>query len=616
MLLSGLKLKMKKISIYIMIMVLQIIVILYWSNIKTNFFVDELYSLGYASNFTGEGDDARYISTSSDFRFNEWIENADLKKHLIMSDEEKAFEVAPQQFLYHFFTGRNYFGLLNVAESIAGCDYVSSKPAIILNIIFLILAEISLVSLMKKLKFDTKISYLSVAMFGFSCYVLSAALYIRFYMMVIMLMIMMLNALYKLWNSMTWRDALLSEITAYVLAFFAFKNSELTMVFFGSLMTVMVIAFIILKRWKHLIISTIFILVGIAYVALFTDYIGILFHPNNYSALGSVAVGASVNISNSSFDTVNNYALWVKNLFETSYFCNKWMLYLMIGMVTVITILHNERNWKTLREFNDKDNKLLNIKSGTACALIAWGVLYLFSCISSQCTAICLIVFIIILLIAINEATGNAFSLHKFIHSTDTSFICLILCSTVIYTVFCALCGYIGVWRYYCYGFVSLTIVVWYVLDRTIKCSYLIAVRNKVLFILTIFIVVNSAIPFETRNIDFLYEDEHEFISNVREHQLLDVVLFITVEDIDDNLTYSRHDLYDCVNLIPPKSHIYIVDFWEYEYEMVDYPNEFILWSHSSSDMKKILLDLIDHGYEIEDLGVDHCSHAIVCKLP
>ena len=62
-------------------------------------------------------------------------------------------------------------------------------------------------------------------------------------------------------------------------------------------------------------------------------------------------------------------------------------------------------------------------------------------------------------------------------------------------------------------------------------------------------------------------------------------------------------------------SYIYCVDLGKYEYDLVDYPDEFMLWSYKSRDLTVVLEDLSQHGYDLRELGSDHCSKAYVCKV-
>lgn len=598
--------KNRELYIYIVIVVVQVLAILYWAHVKTNYFVDELYSMGYASSFTGEGNTARYITTGPDFSFNEWINNSTYKKYLVVSDEEKVFNAPFYKVMKKFITGRNYFGFLNIAESIVGYSFVSSRPGILLNIIFFIIAEISLVSLMKKLNFDERMRYLSLAMFGFSCYVISAAEYIRFYMLVIMIMIMILNLLYRLWNSEKWKQIILTETGIMILSYFAYTNSELTIAYFGAVMASSIIAFFLTKKWRQLVSCIAVCLCGVGYILVMTNYIGILLHPDIYSTSTNMAVNASIQISKTPLDYIIFYISWVKKLFETYYFGSYLIIYLLAGAITICVIIVSEQT----------DNKHLHfdlnrIRPVPIMAIIIWTTLLIVSCIHGQGYYICVSVWCLIMFLAVGEAFGYRIDINRIKVSSDTAFVLVIASAMSIYTIFDAMVGY-RIWRYYCYGFVSGTIIVWYILDRLFKKPLFKKAEYPLYIILTVFIVINALIPFRSRNIEYMYEDEVEFVKNIKNHQGLDVVMFLNV---DDDGTIERHAVYDCINLMSEDSYIYCVDLGQYEYSLMDYPDEFMLWSNEERDLTVVLEELRQHGYDLRELGSDHCSEAYVCKL-
>ena len=660
------KLKYRSSYIYIAIIMLQVLVLLYWAHIKTNYYIDELYSMGYASSFTGEGETARYITTSPDFHFNRWIENSAFKKYLLISNDEKVFNASPFKVVQKFITDRNYFGFLNMAESVAGYSSVSAGPGVLLNIVFFVLAEISQISLMKKLNIDERVRFLSVAMFGFSCYVISAAEFIRFYMMAIMLAFMMLNSFHKLWSANAWREIIGAEIIITIIAYFAYKNSELTIPFFVGLMGCFIVASYLKKRRRHLFSCITLCVCGVIYIALSSDYIGILLHPNNYPATTSVAVSASLKISKATFNTFCDFIMWLKNLLENNYLGRYWVLYLLICTVTIyFATVRSESSERRVASFKFKDMrfgtiwalvalalicvvsyklkqgeflyfligavaifwlvarsenfekrivsfKLKDIRFGTIVAFVVWALICVASHKVKQGEFLCTIILSLIALLGMGEAIGYKFSIKKMELSSDSIFIIILIGATVFYSVFFTMCGYTGTWRYYYYGFVSITVLIWFMIDRILKISYLQQRKNTLIIILTFFVTLNAFIPFKTRNIHYMYANEKDYINKVTNNSKLNVVMFLA---LDENGMISRHETYDCINLMPDDSKIYMVDLEKYDYDQVDYPDEFLLWSHKSRDLTAILDDLSLHGYELQKLGSDHCSKAYVCRL-
>lgn len=604
------KSKNREIFTYTAIIALQVMVLLYWANVKTNFFIDELYSMGYASSFTGAGDTARYITTSPDWQFDEWIENSVFKKYLLVSDEESVFRLPFLKAVQKFITGRNYFGLLNIAESVAGYSFVSARPGILLNIIIYVCAEISLISLLKKLNMDRYMRALALVMFGFSCYMISAAIFIRFYIFVILLMLLTLNLFYKLWSAEKWKQIIPEGIGIMFLAYFAYKNSELTIAFFGAFIGSFVIASFLAKKWKQFFAGIAMCLCGMIFIGVTTEYISIFSHPDDYLTIKNANVAAEIgySIANATLASMMSYLAWLANLFGTSYFGSFWTIFLFMGAVTICLILVSEKTEKKLLHF-----RLKKIRPLTAGAFIVWLVLlsaarrfgygpYFF----------CLAILCLIALLAIKEAADFKLDFKKISFSPNTLFILVLISATVIYTIFEMMAG-LNTWRYYCYGFVSATIIIWYVADRLLKMPFLKWTKKQLKMILLVFVVINALIPFKTGNIEYIYEDDKDFVDNIWYHREMDVVLFVGVNN--ENGTISRHDTYDCINLMSESANIYITEIGKYEYDKMDYPDEFLLWSSCTSDIDLILGDLYDHGYQLRELGSDHISKAFVCKL-
>ncbi len=596
--------KNRELLIYIVIIVLQVLVILYWANVKVNYHIDELYSMGYASNFTHNGDIGQYITTSPDFKFGEWVSNSDLKKHLIVSETERASRLPAGTLLKKLITNRNYMILLNIAESIAGLSYVSSAPGLCLNLIFFVIAEVMLIRLMKKLDMDEKVRYLALFMFGFSGYMISAALYIRFYMLVIMIMLVILNCFYKLWISDNWKDIIFLEFAIVVLTYLSYKNSELTIPFFCSIMCGVIPALIITKKRKQLFVSLAVCMLGTIYVFTLTPIIEIMLHPETYENQMFVGVSASFAIHNSSISTITNYLIWVKELFEMLYFNSRTLLYVFLGVVTIALIAtNNKENSNGIGDYFKRINPVVWL------SFVIWIVILTISKEMGHGVFISLLVLFCIVVIGLLQAFGRKLQLQEIINSPEAIFVSVIAVEAVLYTIFDAVCEF-AIWRYYCFGFVSVIIVLWFLIDRILKRDFLKKANPKLIVVITAFVILNALATFLTRNVENIYEDEKVFVNSVRANSELDVVLVTAY----DEGVISRHDTYDCVNMIPETANVFITDIADYEYSKIDYPDDFMLWTHEGRDISPILNDLSRNGYNIEDLGSDHCSKAYICR--
>lgn len=551
----------KKYWVYLFIFILQILNIIYWANVKTNFYIDELYSLGYASIFAGTGDTAQYITTSPEWQLNEWVDNSAFKKYLFVSNQEQIFRLSFPVAIHKLLAGSNYDGLLNIAESVAGCDNVSVWPSVMLNILFFAVAETALLTLMRKLKMETWSQYLALAMFGFSGYIISCVIYIRFYMLVIMYLLLILNLFFTVWRSNGLKCFVLAEMGIFALAYLSYKNSELTVPYFGAISLCFIIALLMAKKWKRLVSYTMICICGVAWFFFRTDYLHILFHATDYSVKNSnVAVKTSVRIAQASIWDIKSYVCWVAELFSDYYFGNY-----MIVLAAVIVLMAYSI-WKCSYRKRDNLNKRSSFKI-------------------SICT------------VGLNQETG---------------FACVLLGAALLYTIFTALAGF-STWRYYCFGFVTLIIVFWYMLDRIIKKPVLGEAKTGWYIILTVFVIASILTPFKTRNVQYVYEEDEELKNCIEQYKDMDTILVCSVDAPDEFLL--RHDVYDCVNQMSENSRIYAIDIAEYTYDSVDFPGMFVLWSHYRTDISGMMDDLTEYGYEIESLGTNHVSQVYVCRV-
>ncbi|WP_155829647.1 hypothetical protein [Butyrivibrio sp. AC2005] len=554
--------KKKEIFVFTIIVILQLLIIMYWANAKQNYFIDELYSMGYVSSYTGNGDTAKYITTSDDFKFNEWVENSNYKKYLLLSDEESLFRMPFYKAIGKILTGRNYFGLLNIAESIYGYDHVSQVPALVLNVILLILTEILLIVLMNRLNIAKEIQFLSIAMFGFSSFVITHVEYIRFYMLVMMYFVLSLILLHNMWIETGMRKFIFEEICFLLIIYLMYKNSEFAIIYFGAISICFFAGLIFLKQKIKSIVYGVSIAISGIIAVIGTGKLDILLHPNDYISESESKVSASIalQLHSPSLDDIKDCLKWITELFRDGYFGSWIIVFACVIAVTVYIILKSKKEVKGISETIGKPVK----------------------------------------------PDWNKFGMNAY-------FICILLGATTIFTAFVAWSG-LEKWRYYCLGFSMIVISLWYLVDRLIKKT---APENSVkgvYRIIAVCVLISAIIPFKARNIEYLYENDASMINEVNKYNTLDTVL-VTRAYGDSSLNTKRHETYDCVNLMSSESNIYAVNLNDYSYDSVDFPEkDFVLWRSTKRDISAVINDLTEHGYVVESLGRDHCSEAYICR--
>ena len=531
----------------IFIIILQLIVFLYWKNTKVNYFIDELYSLGYTQAFADTGNMARYITISPDFKYDEWINNENFKQYLVLSDEEKLVNKDFSYMIGSLIFKRNYFGLLNLIESVFNYDYVNNTPAVLLNIIFFIVAEICLLVFLKRLKVKYCYRLMAIIMFGFSSYMISTVEYIRFYMLVIMLMLININLYYSLLVENNWIKLVILSAVIFFLWMLSYNNSELSLAFWGIFNVVYFFMGIMARRKKQAGCCVVLLGFQGLFIAMRTDYFNILFNPSSNQATTAATTAAS-NIYSFDYNELKKYLIMLKEVLFSQFFSNKYIMCLFV-IVLVIGIVHN---CVKVRESElVRDRKI----------------------------------------------------------SEDIYFIISLVVTLIFYTVFEAMCGHLN-WRYYCFGFVSFTIVFWYFVNRVFKEESSSIYSKLATLVILCLVITNSVVPFRERNIDFMYENENEFVKNIRTHDDLNTVLFVYY---DEPNTVSRHETYECINLMSSDANIKILNLDEYDGRPLNMDKDFLLWCHISRDIEDIIDDIENNGFIVGELGMSHCSKVYYC---
>lgn len=562
---GGMNSKLNTLLFFIAMIALQMAVMLYWAHEKSNYCLDEFYSMGYASSYTGNA--TGFPTATTNWKPNEWVNNTPFKKCLTVEENEQIIRLPFFEGLQKILAGRNYFGLLNIAESIAGYSFVSARPGIALNMIIFVIADIALVVFMRKIKIDLRTQYLALSMFCFSGLGIGLVEYIRFYAIVIMYLLWMLTLFYGVWNSNSLKKIILMELGILGLAYLSYKNSELVMIFFGAFSFCFVIALFISKKWKQLISYVVMGLCGVAYIGVTTDYIGILLHPTDYPLKKSKAVSASMNLATLSMDLIKKNLGKYMKYFGDSYFGNYFIVLMTVVVLAIYSLWRFRR--KSRNELPIAPHKT---KSDT---------LEMMSC---------------------------KFSLRNFKWSPETGFICVVFGTAVIYTFVMALAD-LAMERYVCIAFVLYSIIFWYVLDRILN-KWL---RKELILgwyiILTTAVILSALAPFKTRHVGiaYIYEDDRNLNEILGIYRDMNVVLaFVNGTGVE---------IYDCVNLMSEKAYIYAVELEDYVYNEEKFADEFLLWVRSDQDASPVLDDLANQGYECENLGKNHASQVYVCRI-
>ena len=527
------------------IVLLQIIVCLYWAEKKENLFIDELYSMERATSYSGRGNVSYYVEDLPEWRLNEWMVNSEFKKYFIVSDEESMLNLSLTDAVRRLFSGRTYNGLLNLAMTAAGYSVISTRPGIVLNILIMIFCQLFFLIFMKRLGLHKWTQYAALVLFGFSGYMIGLTDYVRFYVLVFLLLIVILNLLLTIWNSNNYIVVFATMILASVFAYFSFRHSELTVAYFGALLFCFIVALILNKMWIKTLMFTSLLGIGLLYIAKTQSYFDALFHYSSTADYGIVG-GFVNNIWHPSLGGILYFLKFLPRFFVNYYF----------GCFTAFTCL------------------VLGI------------AIFLFS----------------------NRKSLSFSNIKMAFGGKETGFICVLLASGVMYTVFAALQDFSdNSSRYYFYGFMVMAIIVPYIIDRALVKGVPEEIRGDLLKILSFLVLLIAISPFFTRNVDYIYEEDGELKKRISEYTDVSTILLLRYENGD----LSNHEMYDCIYNMSDEAKLYAVDLDMFSVDDVDLPNEFLLWTKKSRDISGVVEDISIDGYNVEELGTNHISRVI-----
>lgn len=590
----------KEYLIYLIIMVLQIAVIVFWANSKVNYFSDEFMTMGYTRGITGLEPTAQYITVSPEWTYNEWHQNSEFKSQLLMTDKTALWNLPLFEAVKLLFTGRNYFVILNLVESILGFNEVSNIPAVLLNSVLLVITEVALISLMDKLSMSLFTKCLGISLLGFSSYFVSMTCYVRFYMLVTTLQVLMLNQMYKYREDVKLSSIILRCLCIFALAYLSLRNSELTAPYFGCLSLVFIISLIAAKKWKQLITYCTMCAVGGFYILRYTGYIQTILNPEGKT--GMVAEIASA-IGEDTLDFVRTYKDWVLDLLSDQLFGHNRVFLLCAIALTGFTL------WKLCKP--DGESSViseLRIKTLSIIILLGWIFLLYIAEYRNKGVLLSKAGLALTIIWIGFEMLWKKIEIKRIKVSSRTGFVIVMFVAAFLYTCFTSL-PHLRIWRYSCFMVTTLIVVLWYTVDRLLKKSFMEPAVCGWQAILIAFTIFGICTPFMTKSIYYIYEEDKGFIETVKEYGEMDVILFSRPYEGQ----YDQY-VYDCVNIMPNMSQIYLVEDGNYSFEDVDFSDEFIYWDHQRDDASDFISEIERRGYDVLSLGKDHVSQAYYCK--
>lgn len=268
---------------FLLLVIMQMAVALFWVTQRENYFLDELFSFGYAQSYTFEPKRQGYIYQSPEWEYETWIDNCILKDQLEVSKQESLLSQPPLTAIKMLLTRRNYHGILNILMSVFSPDRISMYPGAVFNIFLLLLTQLLVYRISREITGRDITSVLAVLMYGFSTMAVDMALYIRFYTWVIFLLIATVRLHQIMWRTDRFWQCGLLTIASMVLLYLAMKNMELALVFAGALIFSYLLGLLAKKQSRKALCYALTVIpVGFLYMIRKTSYLTILLHPETY----------------------------------------------------------------------------------------------------------------------------------------------------------------------------------------------------------------------------------------------------------------------------------------------------------------------------------------------
>lgn len=274
----------KEQSAIIILIAVQFIIMLYWGMQKGGYYVDEFFTF----------DNAHYLSSSTPERiklydadfltYDRWHRVSDLKGTLTVNREESLFSDSIGYNVRIWLTKYPYMALLNYVQAVFFEGKLSKWSAISINITLFLLNQIILYRLAASISRDRTAAWMAVAIYGFSGMAASMTVYVRFYMLVTLLM-----TLYTYLHVLMWREGsilknLLMECLSVFVLYLAYKDSPLAAIQGVGVICAFLAGLILQKRYKQAAIYGLPIVGGgLVYVVFMTDYMGYIFQPEKYA---------------------------------------------------------------------------------------------------------------------------------------------------------------------------------------------------------------------------------------------------------------------------------------------------------------------------------------------
>ena len=550
---EGIRMPLKKgfrrLLIPVLIILIQTLCIVHWGNEKQNYYIDELFSMGYAQDFFAQREAKRYFHAAPDIVLQEWIDIRQIKHHLTVEPDETVDAHPLSVTLPRFFSFRSYFGLLNIAEGVLSPGEVSKKAGLTINLITFLLLQTVFYRFLGRLKVRDPIRWLALVFFGSGCLISGLAVFIRFYLITNLFLLLICDLHLIMWQTDKMAPFCLAEAGSFLLMLLSFHNSELTLVLSGSLVVLFTIGLTVRKRFLRAAVYGGPVLAGgFLYLFRHTSYIRLLTDLPSFLKQGGTQGTLASHVLSTTPAAVEAYLR--DNLvpaYEESVFGARWLM-TAFGIAFIVLLISAVLR---LRDPDSDPDTFPKPGNRLGFMLILAGILAVYG---------------IFMLMARFE---------DYDHSS----------------------------RYHSFGMVLFITLFWYAVDRLLSWEGEKTNRRRVLTaLLAVLVVTQSVTVFTERKIPYLFPEDKAALTSWQE-----VSTYPQIIDWDNFFT-----LYDAVAHIPDGTQTMLVTRWTLG-TIQEFPDAFVLWNTTGQDQINLIGTIHQRGYEVTHLGNTQLSSILLC---
>lgn len=573
-------------------LVLQVLQLLHYAAVKQNYFVDELFSMGYAHSFTYDRKSNIYITDSEDWSYESWIPNRILKEQIETLPEDSLLHVSFPTAVRMLLTRRNYHGFLNIVMSVLSPGEVTKAPGIFLNIPFFVCIQVLLYRLCMRFSGNFTCSLFTLIMYGFSPAAVNMAGFIRFYCLSVLLFMAAVYLHEGIWRSDRAGGIMVRTVAAIFFLYMAMKNSELILVLGGTLIVFFGFALFLRGRYRegicYLLMS---VPAGLFYACTRTSLMRIVLHPSEYIGKGWPVGDMTEALLGTPLPERLQQPIKYGGMYLEWLFGNVWIAaafaaiaFILTGS-SVIRFTGGDRPGNvTVPEAGTEqraDNKAVP-EAGTERRAENTGV----------------------------PEAGNlqGMSSDQPMHLRWTFFI-VILAVTAVYLLFYWLVGFVpipGALRYLYFIYPLIAFLLWMGLDALTKSG---RCRKQILSLCAVLTIVGSVCGRMDPSLYlYLYPEDRAVIQEIRETGLQKVLVVCEEESL------MIHCSYDCINIMTDDAWIYPVSEDHPHIDTASCPEKMYVWGLKNHDLSDRLEDLTVGGYVMQKIGSTHVSDVYVAE--